>query len=249
MTAAFNVLNWPGVSIDSPLVLVFAMSLAFGWLCQWRQGSRVDAWLAGSIGMFLVAFAFYRIAFVNYFAIPMALMLFLILADARPPAAGARGWLAHLRGEDRQQQDRDVLQGVQEPALARVHEHPNPVDPHARERQAHQDPGAECDPPAAGPDPDERERKSDRLDQDQRGGPLVEARRAQGRRSAHITGLPATMRATNGGQNRQKARNGQDTGAGWSRQIAHAVAPSGIAHQRMAGRTVNGTRRSRTLGG
>jgi hypothetical protein len=77
---AFNVLNWPGVSIDPPLVLVFVISLAFGWLCQRRQDSPVGAWLAGSIGLFLVAFALNRIAFVNYFAIPMALMLFLILA-------------------------------------------------------------------------------------------------------------------------------------------------------------------------
>jgi Glycosyltransferase family 87 len=79
---AFNVLNWPGVSIDPPLVLVFVVSLAIGWLCQRRQDSPVAAWLAGSVGLFLVAFALNRIAFVNYFAIPMALMLFLILAYA-----------------------------------------------------------------------------------------------------------------------------------------------------------------------
>ena len=82
-------LNWPGISIDPPLVLVFVISLAFGWLCQRRQDSPVGAWLAGSIGLFLVAFALNRIAFVNYFAIPMALMLFLILAYAsdRPSRA------------------------------------------------------------------------------------------------------------------------------------------------------------------
>jgi len=79
---AFNVLNWPGISIDPPLVLVFVISLAFGWLCQRRQDSPVGAWLAGSVGLFLVAFALNRIAFVNYFAIPMALMLFLVLAYA-----------------------------------------------------------------------------------------------------------------------------------------------------------------------
>jgi hypothetical protein len=77
---AFNVLNWPGISIDPPLVLVFVISLVFGWLCQRRQDSPIDAWLAGSVGLFLVAFALNRIAFVNYFAIPMALMLFLILS-------------------------------------------------------------------------------------------------------------------------------------------------------------------------
>jgi Glycosyltransferase family 87 len=84
---AFNVLNWPGVSIDPPLVLVFVVSLAFGWACQRRQDSPVGAWLAGSVGLFLVAFALNRIAFVNYFAIPMALMLFLILAYASPRPA------------------------------------------------------------------------------------------------------------------------------------------------------------------
>lgn len=79
---AFNILNWPGMSIDPPLVLVFVVSLVFGWLCQGRQGSPVSAWLAGSAGLFLVVFALSRISFVNYFAIPMALMLFLILAYA-----------------------------------------------------------------------------------------------------------------------------------------------------------------------
>jgi glycosyl transferase family 87 len=84
---AFNVLNWPGVSIDPPLALVFVISLVFGWVCQRRQDSPVGAWLAGSVGLFLVAFALNRIAFVNYFAIPMALILFLILAYAgRRPA-------------------------------------------------------------------------------------------------------------------------------------------------------------------
>jgi hypothetical protein len=86
---AFNVLNWPGVSIDPPLVLVFVISAAFGWLCQRRQDTPVGAWLAGSIGLFLVAFALNRIAFVNYFAIPMALMLFLILAYASTRPADA----------------------------------------------------------------------------------------------------------------------------------------------------------------
>ncbi len=85
---AFNILNWPGISIDPPLALVFAISLVFGWVCQRRQDTPVGAWLAGSVGLSLVAFALNRIAFVNYFAIPMALMLFLILAYAgRRPAA------------------------------------------------------------------------------------------------------------------------------------------------------------------
>lgn len=81
---ALNVLNWPGLSIDPPLALVFVISFVFGWLCQRRQESPVVAWLAGSIGLLLVAFALNPIAYVNYFAIPMALMLFLILAYARP---------------------------------------------------------------------------------------------------------------------------------------------------------------------
>ena len=85
---AFNVLNWPGISIDPPLALVFVISLAFGFVCRWRQDSGVGAWLAGSVGLFLVAFALNRIAFVNYFAIPMALMLFLILVYAGRRAAG-----------------------------------------------------------------------------------------------------------------------------------------------------------------
>ena len=85
---AFNVLNWPGISIDPPLALVFVISFVFGWVCRWRQDSGVGAWLAGSVGLFVVAFALNRIAFVNYFAIPMALMLFLILLYAGGRANG-----------------------------------------------------------------------------------------------------------------------------------------------------------------
>ena len=183
---AFNVLNWPGLSIDPPLVLVFVISLAFGWLCQRRQDSPVGAWLAGSVGLFLVAFALNRIAFVNYFAIPMALMLFLILAyAARRPAeaeadldaeAGDDGSrLAHLPGDDRQEQDRHVLERVEEPALGRVHEDDDPVDPHGTERQADGDADGERDPPRAVSDAHKREREERRLEQDQRRGPLVEA--------------------------------------------------------------------------
>lgn len=80
---ALNLLNWPGISLDPPLLGVFLASIAFGWLCQRRQGSSVGGWLAGSAGLLLVAFALNRIAFVNYFAIPLALMLFLLLAYER----------------------------------------------------------------------------------------------------------------------------------------------------------------------
>jgi hypothetical protein len=80
---ALNLLNWPGISLDPPLIAVFLASIAFGWLCQRRQTSSVTGWLAGSVGLLLGAFALNRIAFVNYFAIPLALMLFLLLARER----------------------------------------------------------------------------------------------------------------------------------------------------------------------
>ena len=77
---ALNLLNWPGFSLDLPLILVFPLAIVFGWLCQRRQRLPVAAWLAGSGGLLLLAFVLNRIAFVNYYAIPLALILLLILA-------------------------------------------------------------------------------------------------------------------------------------------------------------------------
>ncbi len=70
---------------------------------------------------------------------------------------------------------------------------------------------------------------------------------------AHITGFPATILATNGGQNTQSARNGHATGDGLRRQTTAAVVPRGTAHHSTAdttaGRTANGTKSRSALGG
>ncbi len=79
---ALNLLNLPGVTLDLPLAVVFALALAFGWLCERRQVLPVASWLAGSGGFLLLAFVLNRIAFVNYYAITLALMLFLVLVLA-----------------------------------------------------------------------------------------------------------------------------------------------------------------------
>lgn len=86
---ALNLLNWPTFSLDPPLVLVVVAALAFGWACRLRQRSPMTAWLAGSAGLLLFAFELNRIAFVNYYAIPLALILLLVLAidgEERSPA-------------------------------------------------------------------------------------------------------------------------------------------------------------------
>lgn len=88
---ALNLLNWPGTELDAPLLLVFPLAIAFGWLCQRRQALPLAAWLAGSGGMLLLAFVLNRIAFVNYYAIPLALALLLLLAlDGSARAEGDR---------------------------------------------------------------------------------------------------------------------------------------------------------------
>jgi hypothetical protein len=88
---ALNLLNWPGTHVEGPLLVVFALALVFGLVCQRRQGGPIDAWLAGSAGFLLLAFVLNKIAFVNYYMIPMTLILLLILTmereqvDADPP--------------------------------------------------------------------------------------------------------------------------------------------------------------------
>ncbi len=60
-----------------------------------------------------------------------------------------------------------------------------------------------------------------------------------------ITGLPVQVLSRVVGQATQRARSGQTSGRGRRRQTAHAVAPSGIAHQRATrappAATANGT--------
>ena len=77
---ALNLLSFPGLTLDMPLVVAFPLAIAFGWLSRRHLDAPVQRWLAGSAGLLLGAFALNRIAFVNYYAIPLALILLLILS-------------------------------------------------------------------------------------------------------------------------------------------------------------------------
>ena len=67
-----------------------------------------------------------------------------------------------------------------------------------------------------------------------------------------ITGLPVHVLSRVVGQATHRAMSGQTSGRGRSRQIAHAIAPSGIAHQSghasAAGSSANGTNSSSPSG-
>ena len=50
---ALNLLNWPGMHLEIPLLVVFPLALVFGLVCQRRKGGPIAAWLAGSAGFLL----------------------------------------------------------------------------------------------------------------------------------------------------------------------------------------------------
>ena len=80
---SLNLLNLPGALIDVPLLVVFPAAFLVGSLIAWRLGPGVSAWLGGSAGAMLIAFVLNPIAFVNYYTIPLVLILLLILAIER----------------------------------------------------------------------------------------------------------------------------------------------------------------------
>lgn len=96
---ALNLLTWPGITLDVGFVLVAPVVLAFGWLCQRRIEAPLAAWLVGSTGLLLLAFLLNRIAFVNYYAIPLALLLLLMLAFAPRPEATTEARTEATTGE------------------------------------------------------------------------------------------------------------------------------------------------------
>ena len=82
---ALNLLAWPTFQLDGPLIIVLPAALLVG---AWTSRRFLDddrAWLAGSAGLLLFAFAFNRVAFVNYYSIPLVLILQLLLVLACPP--------------------------------------------------------------------------------------------------------------------------------------------------------------------
>ena len=64
-----------------------------------------------------------------------------------------------------------------------------------------------------------------------------------------MTGLPVHVLSRVVGHATQSAMSGHHAGAGRNRHTAQAVTPIGIAHQRTAGRTVNGTNSHSATGG
>jgi hypothetical protein len=93
---AINLLDpLPGVipRFTVPFVVTGALALGIGLAVRLRWPDAIDGWLAGSIALLFVAFALIGISFLNYYQIPLALMLILIMipdgwtAEPRSPRA------------------------------------------------------------------------------------------------------------------------------------------------------------------
>jgi Glycosyltransferase family 87 len=79
---AVNLLDpLPGVlpRLNVPLVVTGVLALGIGTAVRFRWPDAIDGWLAGSIALLTVAFCFIGISFVNYYQIPLALLLVLIM--------------------------------------------------------------------------------------------------------------------------------------------------------------------------
>lgn len=80
---ALNLLSWPSLQLDVPPAICLGVALGVGWWSSRQVRDGDGAWLAGSGALLLVAFALNRIAFVNYYAIPLVLTLLLVLVRCR----------------------------------------------------------------------------------------------------------------------------------------------------------------------
>ena len=91
---SLNLLVWPNMRLDPPYVPILMAALFAGWLVC-RRFARVDVdagWLAGSATLLLIAFLANRIAFVNYYALVMLLLLLLVtVLSARVPREPGAG--------------------------------------------------------------------------------------------------------------------------------------------------------------
>jgi hypothetical protein len=79
---AVNLLDpLPGVlpRLNVPLWLTGALALGAGLAVRMRWPDSIDGWLASSAALLTVAFALIGISFVNYYQIPLALLLLVIL--------------------------------------------------------------------------------------------------------------------------------------------------------------------------
>jgi hypothetical protein len=79
---AVNLLDpLPGVlpRLNVPLVVTGILALGVGLAVRLRWPDSIDGWLAGSAALLTVAFSLIGISFVNYYQIPLALLLILIM--------------------------------------------------------------------------------------------------------------------------------------------------------------------------
>jgi hypothetical protein len=79
---AVNLLDpLPGVipRLNVPFVVTGGIAVAIGLLVRLRWPDSIDGWLASSAALLAVAFTMIGIAFVNYYQIPLALVLILML--------------------------------------------------------------------------------------------------------------------------------------------------------------------------
>lgn len=79
---AVNLLDpLPGVvpRLNVPIVVTGIVALAVGLVVRLRWPDAIDGWLASSAALLVVAFAFIGISFVNYYQVPLALVLILML--------------------------------------------------------------------------------------------------------------------------------------------------------------------------
>src|SRR5207248_2856522 len=79
---AFNLLDpLPGIvpPIHLPFVLTGIVALTTALVVRLRWPDAVDGWIAATTALMIVAFALIGISFMNYYQIPLALILVLVL--------------------------------------------------------------------------------------------------------------------------------------------------------------------------
>jgi hypothetical protein len=79
---AINLLDpLPGIipRLNVPFVVTAVLALGIGLAVRLRWPDAIDGWLAGTIALFTVAFSLIGISFLNYYQIPLALLLILAL--------------------------------------------------------------------------------------------------------------------------------------------------------------------------
>jgi hypothetical protein len=95
-TYAINLLDpLPGIvpRLNVPFVVTAVVALGIGLAVRLRWPDAIDGWLAASTALLMVAFALIGISFLNYYQIPLALLLILVMipdgwnAESRSPRA------------------------------------------------------------------------------------------------------------------------------------------------------------------